>query len=647
MQPAKQKAPALGKVFGLVAALTFLSKFIGLARDAIVVPAFGPGIITDAYNYAYLLTGNVLILFGGLGGPFHQSTVAVLTPKKDTPEIGRLVFQLVAVTAIILTVITLVLWIAEPYVVQWLSSLPSQKGNAEMWHEAGMQLQIMLPLIVISGVIGILYGVSNVYHEFTWPSLSPAIASIAMIIAVIYFRDNAGLCLGVGTLIGAVLQLAAQLPATLPHMRWQMSTKPEPGTREYTAMLWPAAISTSIGQLTVYVDAFFASLVKLGSEYHGGAWTAIINSNRLVQLPLGVLLTAMLVPILPRFTQQVAEGRIDDLKAEFRRGLRILWFLSLPMAGLLFSLSKPIVALVFQHNKFTAQDTELFSVALVWLVPSIIFYVGRDLITRVFYAHKDSTTPYRVAMVAITLKGVLDYALIGPLGVGGISLATTLITIFNLSCLSWLLRRKIGSLGTSLLIKPFAIMFGASVLGAIPAYFIQEWVQSGMLTLISKFHPELDAARSVATTKISLLVSVGIASALAFAIYLAICLLFKLEEPSQVFKRLLSRGSKKGADKESSAEQEPGPSEAEVDSNRLAAESIQNENTIDESVTPNAFTQWKIEQNNANSTKRGAKIDLHSADSKIELNTEEKSGEKKSGEKSQHPDNDLNRQSED
>ena len=487
--------------------------------------AYGAGVITDAYNYAYLLTGNVLILFGGLGGPFHQSTVAILTPKKDAPEVGRLIFQLLSVTAVLLGTITAVLWLVEPYAVQWIASLPVQKDHAELWRQAGLQLQIMLPLILISGVIGILYGVSNVYHEFTWPSLSPAIASIAMIVAVLFFKDNAGLCLGVGTLIGAIMQLAAQLPATLPHMRWQLSLAREPGTKEYTSMLWPAAVSTSIGQLTVYVDACFASLIKLGPQYNGGAWTAIINSNRLVQLPLGVLLTAMLVPILPRFTQQVAENRIDDLKAEFRRGLRILWFLSLPMAGILLAMPRPILELLFQHGHFTQADTALFTTALNWLVPSIIFYVARDLITRVFYAHQDSTTPYRVAMLAIMLKGLLDWALIGPLGVGGISLATTIITIFNLTCLGWLLRRKIGNLGATQLIKPFAIMLGGSALGAVTAFATQSWIFTHM--------PQIHL--------VSLAVSIALACAAASSVYLTVCLLFKLEEPSEILKRVQPR----------------------------------------------------------------------------------------------------------
>lgn len=540
----KRSSPSLGKTFSLVAVLTFLSKFVGLARDIIVLQAYGAGWITDAYNYAYLLTGNVLILFGGLGGPFHQSTVAIVQPKKHDADVGKLIFQLVAFTSIVLGVITLALWAATPLFVRAMTTAHAgQTADTQLWSTAGVQLEIMLPLILISGIVGILYGISNVYDEYTWPSLSPAIASIAMIVAVLVYKDSVGLCLGYGTLIGAILQLLAQTPATLPHMRWQVSTKPEPGVKEYGKMLWPATISTSIGQLTVYVDSLFASYVKLSSEYKGGAWTAIVNSNRLVQLPLGVLLTAMLVPILPRFTEQVAENRIDDLKAEFRRGLRILWFLSLPMAAILIAIPGPIVELLFQRGQFSEKDTELFVQALIFLVPSIIFYVGRDLITRVFYAHQDSKTPYRVAMYAILLKGLLDWALIGPLGVGGISLSTTLVTIFNLTCLAYLLRRKIGNLGVTSLIRPFAIMMLGSTIAGAAVYFANNAIMSVAPNVVAPIvtrllHSASEQHAAHIAHQLALLASIGVSSIVAFVLYLGICVVLKLEEPKSFMQRL-------------------------------------------------------------------------------------------------------------
>src|SRR5262249_53515176 len=154
-------------------------------------------------------------------------------------------------------------------------------------------------------------------------------------------------------------------------LKWHLPLKPQPGVSDYLAMLWPAVISTSVGQLTVYVDCFFTSQLKEGS------WTAIVNANRLIQLPLGVLLTAMLVPILPRFTEQVSAGQVDDLKAEFRRALRFLWFCALPLTALLFACPSEMIRLLFQRGHFDAGSTQLVTEALVFMVPSIFFYVAR------------------------------------------------------------------------------------------------------------------------------------------------------------------------------------------------------------------------------------------------------------------------------
>lgn len=515
--------PGLGRVFGLVAVLTVLSKFAGLARDIIVLQAFGTSTVADAYNYAYVLTGNILILFGGLGGPFHSSTVAILTPRKNAPGIGKLSGQLLLFTCLGLAAVMLLVWLLAPYLVSLIAPAtghtPAYKEM--LWSETVSQLRIMLPLIVIAGVVGISYGILNVYGKFFWPSLSPAIASLAIIVAVVGFADTTGgLCLALGTTVGAFGQMFAQIPGLVKSpLKWGLSLKPQPGLGEYFRMLWPAAVSTSVGQLTIYVDMFFTS------QLHEGSWTAIVNANRLIQLPLGVLLTAMLVPILPRFTEQVAAQQIDALKGEFRRALRFLWFLALPVSALLLAIPGPIIQLLFQRGHFDDTSRQLVTAALVFLVPSVFFYVARDLITRVYYAHQDSTTPYRIALLAIFIKAILDWALVGPLGIGGISLATTLITIFNLTLLTYFLRKKIGLLGFFSFKKPLLVMIAGSILCGLVSYFTQ-------LQLAAHVH---------LPTFMSLIVSVGISSALGLSTYALLCLLFDLEEPHMLLKRLLRR----------------------------------------------------------------------------------------------------------
>lgn len=529
-----QKQPSLGKTFSLVALLTVLSKFAGLARDIIILQYFGTTRIADAFNVATLFTGNILVLFGGLGGPFHSSAVTVLTPRKDSGDCGRLTIQLLVWTGLVMGLITALVFLAAPYIVPMVAPGSGTLADKQIfWQETVSQLRIMSPLILIAGLVGIGCGISNTYNQFFWPSMAPAVASLAIIISVTGFNKYGGICLAAGTLVGAIGQLIVQLPGMLrasPTIKGlNLFGKMEPGMQEYIQMLWPATISTSIGYLYSYVDVFFTSQIE------EGGWTALVNANRLVQLPLGVLLTAMLVPILPRFTMYVTEDKISDLKAELRKALTLLWFLALPMSAILLAVPAPIVRLLFERGKFNEHSTELLTTVLLFLVPSIFFYVARDLITRVFYAHRDSKTPYHVGMFAIFVKALITWLLVSQLhlGLGGIALSTSLITVFNLTLLSILLRKKVGNLGAGKLVKPVTIMLLASALCGGISYYLYAMFYPIVLGLVA---PMVLAAKI--KTMLVIFASLAISCGTGLLAYLVVCYLGKLDEVKQIARRL-------------------------------------------------------------------------------------------------------------
>ena len=81
--------------------------------------------------------------------------------------------------------------------------------------------------------------------------------------------------------------------------------------------------------------------------------------------------------------------------------------------------------------------------ALWFLSVSIIPYVFRDSITRVFYSFNDSKTPFIVAFSSIVLKAVLNMLLVKRLGIAGITLSTSLVTLFNAVLLGILISKQI------------------------------------------------------------------------------------------------------------------------------------------------------------------------------------------------------------
>ncbi|MDQ5934557.1 MAG: putative lipid flippase MurJ [Cyanobacteriota bacterium erpe_2018_sw_21hr_WHONDRS-SW48-000092_B_bin.40] len=539
IKPATEKAnddatpgsgKSLAKTFSLVALFTLLSKFAGLARDMIVGHAFGLGIVADAYNYAYSITGTILVLFGGQGGPFHTATFATLTKEREGGN-GKLVMQMMAWTAIAMGLIALLVYIFAPIIVQAIvpGTVDASHGysTAQRLVEVIKQVRIMAPLIMIAGLVGIGCGISNTYNEHFWPSIAPAFASGAIITFVLLPHTDGGVALALGTLVGGIGQLAVQIPGMLksrPCLSLDIFTKLQPGMKEYLVMFLPLTFSTSIGTLIGYVDqAFSSGLVQ-------GGWSAICNANRLVQLPLGILVTAMLVPIGPIFAKHVTAGKIGDLKFELKRALTLLWFLALPVSALLLVEGRSVIKLLFEKGAWTANDTEMVTSVLLILTPMIFFYVARDLLTRVFYAFQDSRTPFAIAVMAILVKIFLDWLFVSvfKLGIGGIALATTLITIFNLSWLYYFLRKKTGRLGTVSMIKPLIIMVAGSGLCGLASYLI-----SNNIPQTSAQHLASILASIVGLTwanKIVLALNIGIASSAGLLLYTAFCYVLKLEE---------------------------------------------------------------------------------------------------------------------
>ena len=488
---------------------------------------YGASPLADAYNLAYLFTGNILILFGGLGGPFHSATVTTLTPRKNNPEAGLLITQVMFVSGVLLTLAALVICLIAPFLVHLIApnyALDNPQVHSQFTKQTILQLRIMSPLITIACLIGITYGILNVFNRLFWPSVSPMFASIAIIISLYLFPDRTSSWpLAVGTLIGALGQLCAQLPGMFKcNLRYKLSLKPAAGLKDYLSILWPAIIGTSIGQLTIYVDSLFCFQIHDGQ----GAWTAISNANRLIQLPLGVLITAMLVPILPRFTEQATDNKPEQVKFEFRRALSFMWFISMPITMILLVIPTPLVQILYERGAWKSEATGLVVSALVFLAPSIVIYIGRDLITRVFYAYQDSKTPYYVGMSTIGVKALLDWYFVMQLNmaVAGICLATTIITFFNFALLTILLRKKIGDLGFANLILPVLKMLIAVSAAGLCTNFCYHLLEP----LLRLQHLKL----------IGHMGSSAAAGGIGLLAYVGLCIALRLDEPFMLLRRL-------------------------------------------------------------------------------------------------------------
>ena len=443
---AEDKTPSVLKAAWLIMVVTIISKLIGFIRDIIIANYYGASLVSDAYYYAYQIPSLSLILLGGVGGPFHSATVAIFSKlipslkQKPAQEVNKLYSTFMTATILFFLALSVIMYIFPRQIMEIIIS----GGSAEMINLAAIHLKIMTPLLVIGGIVGIYYGILVIYKQFMLPNLSPIIMSAAIIgIVVAVPDDQKGYALAWATTVGAVLQLIIQYP-NIRKLGYRLKPNFDfinnPRFKEIGELLFPAVLSSTVGQIHIYVDMFFTSSI---SE---GAWTAIGYANRVFQFPVGILVTAFLVPLFPIFARLVADKDYLGINNYFNKGVGVLFFGSIPIIIGILTVGMDAVRLIFERGEFDQTATFMVTEALWFLSVSIIPYVFRDSITRVYYSFNDSKTPFVVAFSSIILKVLLNYIFISKLswGIGGITLSTSLVTLFNACVLGYFITRKMN-----------------------------------------------------------------------------------------------------------------------------------------------------------------------------------------------------------
>lgn len=522
----ENKSPSVLKAAWIIAVVTIVSKLIGFVRDIIIANYYGAAMVSDAYYYAYQIPSLSLILLGGVGGPFHSATVAIfskLIPNlqdKPTEHVNKLYSTFMTATIISFLALSVIMFIFPRQIMGLIIS----GGSPDMINLAATHLKIMTPLLVIGGIVGIYYGILIIYRQFMLPNLSPIIMSLAIIGVVIAApSDQKGYALAWATTIGAILQLVIQYPNIRKlgyRLKPNFAFTNNPEFKEICELLFPAVLSSTVGQIHIYVDMFFTSSI---SE---GAWTAIGYANRVFQFPVGILVTAFLVPLFPIFAKLVADKDYNGIKNYFNKGVGVLFFGAIPIIIGILVVGMDAVRLVFERGLFDEKATFMVTEALWFLSVSIIPYVFRDSITRVYYSFNDSKTPFVVAFSSIALKLVLNYILISKMhfGIGGITLSTSLVTLFNACVLGFFITKKMDMDYKSLFINLFKMV----VAGAI----------TGVICYLCAF--EFDKLIHLAKVPFEI-IKITFIAIVCMVVYIPLNLLFKMEYAGELFNRLSAK----------------------------------------------------------------------------------------------------------
>lgn len=478
MSEPKRPSRSLAGIAGIVAVATLISKLFGLVRQQAIAAEFGVGAAVDAYNYAYVIPGFLFVLLGGINGPFHSSIISVLAkrPREEAAPLIETVTTLVGGALLLLTFLLMLL--ADPLV-----QIIAPGTSPEVRAIAVEQFRIMAPLALFSGLIGIGFGTLNASDQYWLPSVSPLFSSITVIIGVWFFADQFGATvLAWGTLAGALLQWLVQIPAQWQSGMGTLRLRLElnrPGVKEIWKLMGPATLSSGMLLVSVYISLFFASQLPVGAA------SALGYAQLLFLTPLGILSNVILVPYMPIFSRLAAPEHWSELKGRIRQSLILTAITMMPLGALMMALALPAVRIVYERQQFDFAASQLVASVLLAYAVGMFFYLGRDVLVRVFYGLGDGNTPFILSLWGLGLNAIFCFLFTKTLGVAGLALATAGVNIISMAALLWILHRRLHGLSWRELGIPIAGLGIISILTGIIVWAVfvgcqQLWGTEGL-----------------------------------------------------------------------------------------------------------------------------------------------------------------------
>jgi putative peptidoglycan lipid II flippase len=421
----------------VVSGITAISRVLGFMRDMLIAQLFGATPAIDAFYVAFRIPNFMRGLFAE--GAFAQAFVPVLSEYhqlRSPEEIRVFIRRMQGMLVLFLSLVTLTALCFTP----WLTRLFAFGfiHDPLRFELTTQMLRITFPYLFLISITAFYASVLNTYGHFGAASFTPVLLNLVMILAALFLAPHFSqpvIALAWGVLIAGCLQFLFLMPflkyknlLLLPALFWK-----DPGVRKVGKLLIPALFGVSVAQISLLIDTLFASFLPTGSI------TWLYYSDRLIYFPLGIFGVALATVILPHLSRSHTDRSMAEFSAALDWALRCVLIIAIPSAIGLYLLAIPLFSALFQYGKFHPHDVEMAALSLRAYAFGLPAFMLVKVLASGFYARQNIRTPVRIAIIALTVNMLLNFALIWHLKHAGLALATALASTANAGLLCWYL----------------------------------------------------------------------------------------------------------------------------------------------------------------------------------------------------------------
>lgn len=420
----KKKIIGIGNVAALLMVTAFTGQLLGFLRTKLVnsnFPTTGPH-STDAYFAAFNIPD--LFFFTLAAGALGVAFMPILSDRYyngDRKSVWELSSSLMNFLAVIMFVVGLIMLIfAKPLIEHVVAPglSPEQLDTAANI----MRLLSFNPLLFT--ISGILTSVQQTMGRFFFFAIAPLFYNATIIASIFIFKNNVGLVgLGLGALIGAVVQLIVVICGLWKTgFHWRAGVNWHSNDfKSVLRNLPPRSLDQGVDQVENIVETHIASGLGTGNiTYYNNAFI-------LSTAPILLIGTAISTAAFPRLNARLSQGRPDLFRKDFLMVLRAMIWISAPLVVTCYFARGYLARMIY------ANGSPQIAIIFGFLTVAIFFRIIYSIISRWFYAQKDTKTPLFVSLFAIALNIFLAITLARPsaYGVSGLALAQSIVAVFE------------------------------------------------------------------------------------------------------------------------------------------------------------------------------------------------------------------------
>ncbi|MFI2350629.1 murein biosynthesis integral membrane protein MurJ [Streptomyces sp. NPDC019443] len=419
------RASGLLKSSAVMAAGTLVSRLTGFVRSLVITAALGAALLGDTYTVAYTLPTMIYILTvgGGLNSVFVPQLVRAMKNDEDGGE--AYANRLLTLVMVALGAIVAIAVFAAPLLIQLMSDTIASNAAADS--VAVTFARYCLPTIFFMGVHVVMGQILNARGKFGAMMWTPVLNNIVMITTFGLFiwvygtsaESQMGVqtippegvrLLGIGTLLGLVVQALAMIPylrETGFRFRPRFDWKGHGLGKTVKLAKW-TVLFVLANQAGVLVVTQLATAAGEASGRDGAGFIAYTNAQLIWGMPQAIITVSVMAALLPRISRAAHDDDPGAVRDDISQGLRNSAVAIVPVAFAFLALGVPMSSLLFASSgQEAARGMGFILMAFgLGLIPYSVQYV----VLRGFYAYEDTRTPFYNTVIVAAVNAAASAA---------------------------------------------------------------------------------------------------------------------------------------------------------------------------------------------------------------------------------------------